>query len=85
MPRYFFNIRHRPGPGGLAEDHEGDELADVAAVREHALSEARTMIARDELATIRDWMDCSFEITDEAGHLVLTVLFSDTVEEHEEG
>ena len=31
MPRYFFNVRHRPGPEGLAEDHEGDELADVNA------------------------------------------------------
>lgn len=79
MPRYFFNVRHRPGPDGLAEDHEGDELADVSAAREHALSEARAMIARDQLDMIRDWMICSFEITDEAGQHVLTVPFSDTV------
>lgn len=84
MPRYFFNVRHRPGPDGLAEDHEGDELADVSAAREHALSEARAMIARDQLDVIRDWMVCSFEITDEAGQLVLTVPFGDTVTEHEE-
>ncbi|MEG9505347.1 MAG: hypothetical protein MIN69_26440 [Methylorubrum extorquens] len=79
MPRYFFNVRHRPGPAGLAEDHEGDELVDVAAAREHAIAEARAMTAQDQLATIRDWMVCSFEITDEAGQLVLTVPFSDTV------
>ncbi|MEG9503157.1 MAG: hypothetical protein MIN69_15110 [Methylorubrum extorquens] len=83
MPRYFFNVRHRPGPAGLAEDHEGDELVDVAAAREHALTEARAMIAWDQLATIRDWLICSFEITDEAGQLVLTVPFSDTVADPE--
>jgi hypothetical protein len=46
MARYFFSLRHRPGPGGLAEDHEGDELTDVNAAREHALSEARNLIAQ---------------------------------------
>ncbi len=84
MPRYFFNVRHRPGPAGLAEDHEGDELADVSAAREHALTAAQAMIARDQFATIRDWMVCSFEITDEAGQHVLTVPFSDTVPEQGE-
>ncbi|CAO4132563.1 DUF6894 family protein [Methylorubrum extorquens] len=84
MPRYFFNVRHRPGPAGLAEDREGDELVDVAAAREHALSEAKAVIARDQLATIRDWMDCSFEIMDGDGQLVLTVPFSDTVQEQDE-
>ncbi|EHP92742.1 DUF6894 family protein [Methylorubrum extorquens] len=85
MPRYFFNVRHRPGPTGLAEDREGDELVDVAAAREHALSEAKAVIARDDRpATIRDWMDCLFEITDGDGQLVLTVPFSDTVQEQDE-
>ncbi len=81
MPRYFFNLRHRPGPAGLAEDHEGDELADVNAAREHALSQARDLIARGRNEIIRDWMVCSFEITDEQGQPVLTVPFSDTVPE----
>lgn len=84
MPRYFFNVRHRPGPNGLAEDHEGDELADVAAAREHALSVARDMIARARHVMIRDWMVCSFEILDEDGQHVLTVPFSDTVSEDED-
>lgn len=81
MPRYFFNIRYRPGPAGLAVDQEGDELADVNAAREHALSQARIMIARERLTLIHDWMVCSFEIVDEAGQPVLTILFSDTVTE----
>lgn len=79
MPRFFFSVRHREGPSGLAIDEEGDELADVEAARAHALSVARKMIARDRLTMIRDWMVCSFEITDEAGNLVLTVPFSETV------
>ncbi|MBP1178048.1 DUF6894 family protein [Methylobacterium sp. PvR107] len=85
MPRYFFNIRHRPGPMGLAVDSEGDDLADVNAAREHALFEARAMIVQDRLPLIRDWMDCSFEIMDETGEPVLTVPFSDTVPEDELG
>ncbi|GJD43521.1 hypothetical protein AFCDBAGC_1373 [Methylobacterium cerastii] len=79
MPRFFFNVRHRDGVSGLAIDEEGDELADVAAAREHALSVARKMIAQDRLTMIRDWMVCSFEVTDEAGDRVLTVPFGDTV------
>lgn len=79
MPYYFFNVRHRPGPAGLAQDPEGEELADVNAARERALTVARAMIAQDRLATIRDWMDCTFEITDGDGQLVLTVPFCDTV------
>lgn len=83
MARFFFNVRHRPGTGGLAEDHEGDELADVTAAREHALTVARDLIARGRNEMIRDWMVCSFEIVDEQGQLVLTVPFSDTVPEDE--
>ena len=79
MPRYFFNLRHRPGPAGLAVDEEGDELADVSAVWEHALFMARDMIARTRTDIVRDWMVCSFEVTDVTGALVLTVPFSDTV------
>lgn len=81
MPRYFFNLRYRPGPDGLAADHEGDELADVNAAREHALAQARDMIARTRTDVVRDWMVCSFEIVDEDGHPVLTVPFSDTISE----
>jgi len=81
MPRYFFNIRHRTGPAGLAEDPEGDELADVTAAQEMALTRIRAMVAHDRLTMIRDWMVCSFEIVDEQGQPVLTVPFSDTVPE----
>ena len=85
MPRYFFNLRHRPGPAGLAVDEEGDELADLSAAREHALLVARDTIARTRTDVVRDWMVCSFEVTDVTGALVLTVPFSDTVpHQHDE-
>jgi hypothetical protein len=85
MPRYFFNGRHRPGPAGLAVDPEGEEFADLNAARENALSQARIMIARERHTFIRDWMDCSFEIMDEAGQHVLMVPFSDTIPESDSG
>jgi hypothetical protein len=84
MPRYFFNLRHRPGPAGLAVDEEGDELANVSAAREHALWVAKDMIARTRTDIVRDCMVCSFEIMDEEGRPVLTVPFSDTVPELED-
>jgi uncharacterized protein DUF6894 len=83
MPRYFMNLRHRPGPNGLSVDEEGDELAGETMVREHALRVARETIARDRLALVPNWFVCSFEITDEQGEHVLTVPFSDTVPEEE--
>jgi hypothetical protein len=79
MPRYYFNLRHRPGPAGLAVDPEGEEFPDLNAARERALDAARDMIARTRTDVIRDWFECSFEIEDEDAQLLLTVPFSDTV------
>jgi hypothetical protein len=42
------------------------------------------MVARERLTMIRDWMVCTFEISDEAGQRVLTVPFSDIVPEAED-
>jgi hypothetical protein len=81
MARFYFNVRHRPGPEGLARDLEGDELPDSAAARDHALAVARDLIARTRVDGVRNWFDCSFEITDEDGRPVMTVPFSDTVQE----
>ncbi len=76
VPRYFMNLRHRDR---LYEDHEGDELPDDDAVQAHAIATARDLIATGRLTTIRNWFDCTFEITDESGSLVLEVPFSDTI------
>jgi hypothetical protein len=79
MPRYYFNLRHRPGPAGLAVDLEGEEFPDLSAARERALDAARDHIARTRTDIIRDWFVCSFEIEDENAQRLLTVPFSDTV------
>ena len=80
MPRYFLNLRHRPGPDGVAVDHEGDELADESLLREHVLAIARDLAARTRLEMIRDWYECSFEVTDEGGQRVLTLPFAELVD-----
>jgi hypothetical protein len=79
MPRYYFNVRHRPGPAGLAVDREGEEFPDLNAARERALSAARDYFARTRTDIIRDWFVCSFEIEDEDAQLLLTVPFRSTV------
>jgi hypothetical protein len=79
MPRYYFHLRHRPGPEGLAVDEDGDDLPDLDTARLHALAVARDTIARTRTDIVRDWFVCAFEITDEAGRHLLTVPFSDTV------
>ncbi|MHC2109053.1 DUF6894 family protein [Methylobacterium sp. CM6246] len=83
MPRYFLNLRY--GRDKLAIDPEGDELPNLDAARERALEAARDLIARTRTSIVRDWFTCAFEIVDEAGHPVLTVPFSDTVAELEDG
>ena len=77
--RYFFNVRYKPGPNGVTSDPDGDEIADVSLVREHALTVARDLIARAHLDSITNWFDCAFEITDDQGRAVMTVPFTDTV------
>jgi hypothetical protein len=84
MPRYYFNLRHRPGLAGLAVDPEGEELPDLNVARERALEAARDHIARTRTDTVRDWFVCSFEIEDENTRRVLTVPFSDLFPEEED-
>ena len=84
MARYFFNVRHKSGPEGVADDPDGDEITDAGSVREHALTVVRDLIARTRLDGIANWFDCAFEITDERGHAVMTVPFKDTVPEEDE-
>ncbi|AWN48120.1 hypothetical protein DK419_18750 [Methylobacterium terrae] len=84
MPRYFFNLRHGPGPDGLAIDPEGDDLPGPEAARARALDVARDLIARTRVHAVRDWFACAFEVTDEEDRPVMTVPFSDTVTEEDD-
>ena len=84
MPRYFFNLRYGQGPDKLVVDPEGDELVDDEAAHQHALQEARGLIAGPRSFAVRDWFACSFEIEDENARHVLRVPFSDLVPEEKE-
>jgi hypothetical protein len=75
MPRYFLHLRFRDGADGLAVDEEGDELSDEAALRQHVLETASDLM-QTRMGAVRNWAACTFEVTDEAGHLVLTLPFS---------
>jgi hypothetical protein len=75
VPRFFLHLRYRDGSDGLAVDEEGDELPDPRMLRAHVEATARDLMQRARLAAIRNWRDCTFEVTDEAGQLVLTVPF----------
>jgi hypothetical protein len=80
VSRYFMNVRYR---GRLIADHEGDELANEDAVRAHALATAHDLVFRTRMDTIRDWFDCSFEVTDESNRTVLVMPFDEIVQESE--
>jgi hypothetical protein len=73
MPRYFFHFRNR---NDLKEDYEGDELADVAAAKETAMTSAREIIADGMLGDEAVLSGCSFEVCDAAGKLLFAFPFS---------
>jgi hypothetical protein len=76
MPRYFLHLRYRTGNGGLAIDEEGDEEPEPSRLREHVEATARDLMRKARLDAIRNWQDCTFEVTDETAQLVLTLPFS---------
>ena len=75
--RFFMNMRDRRR---YVPDEEGDELTDGQTVREHAVETARDLIRHTRLATVRDWLDWTFEITDDTGELVLVLPFEEAAE-----
>ena len=76
VPRYYLHLRHGEGPGGLAEDLEGDEVAsDGPLLRAHVAGTARDLMRNARLDAIPDWRECAFEVADEAGRTVLTLPF----------
>ena len=76
VPRYYMNLRYRDR---LFQDEEGDELPDDAAAREHARETARDLIGNGRMDSIRNWFDCTFEVTNEAGQDVLTMPFGESI------
>src|SRR3954452_6764284 len=76
VPRYFLSLRYKDGIDGLAVDEEGDELPNEGVLREHVIETARDLIGTRSNV---HWLDCTFEVTDEAGHHVLTLPFKEAV------
>jgi hypothetical protein len=71
MPMFYFNILRG---NQRIQDTEGADLPDVEVAREEAVTAAREVVAnavrKGEAAT-----ECSFEITDDKGRLLLSVAF----------
>ncbi len=76
MGRYYFHLRYRDC---LFRDDEGDELPDMAAVRAHAVATSQDLI-QTRSASIRDWFDCTFEIANGRGEVLLVLPFGETDE-----
>jgi hypothetical protein len=78
VARYFLNLRYKAGADGLAADEEGDEIADEEALRAYVADTARELMLKTRVTRI-DWRTCTFEVTDEAGQVVLTMPFGEAV------
>ena len=76
VPRYFLHLRYRDGPDGLAVAQEGDEVPALSLLRGYVEAMARDLMQKARLDAIRNWQDCTFEVTDETGQLVLMLPFS---------
>jgi hypothetical protein len=75
MARYFFNVHDRLGH---LRDPEGSELADMEAVRQRAVHDARSLMSADieeGLLNIADYI----EVTDAKGSVVLNLPYSEAV------
>jgi hypothetical protein len=75
VPHYFFNAN---GPGQAIGDSEGKRLWDLEAAHRIAVETARGLVRDAAL----QWEDWSFEITDDAGQMLLLVPFSDALVRH---
>jgi hypothetical protein len=76
MPRFYLHLRQGDA---LVEDPDGEELVSVAEARDAAKAAAREImsdqIRRGELPE----RNSCFEITDNDGHLVLTLPFDEAL------
>ena len=76
MPRYYLSVRCRDR---LFRDEEGEDIPSGIEMKVRALETARDLIRTPFLA-IPDWLDCTLEVTDETGTMVLSVPFPEAVD-----
>ncbi len=77
MPRFFMNIRQ---DDEWLEDREGEEFPSLVEARAEAVMAARELMAA-RVGAGRKPHRGGFEITDDAGHVVLLVPFEDALGE----
>lgn len=75
MPLYFFHVR---SAGGFIRDDEGIELPSLAQVRFEAREGAKGLL-KEAIDNDEPVDGQAFEVTDAAGHLVLTYPFRDAI------
>jgi hypothetical protein len=76
MPRYYLSVRYRDR---LFRDEEGEDMPSGIEMKVRALETARDLIGTPFLA-IPDWLDCTLEVTDETGTMVLSLPFPEAVD-----
>jgi hypothetical protein len=76
MPRYYLSVRYRDR---LFRDEEGEDMPSGIEVTVRALETARDLIGTPFLA-IPDWLDCTLEVTDETGTMVLSLPFPEALD-----
>ena len=76
MPRYYLSVRYGDR---VFRDEEGEDIPSGIEMKVRALETARDLITTPSL-TIPDWLDCTLEVTDESGIIVLSVPFPDAVD-----
>jgi len=75
VPRYYFHLYDDIE----CKDDEGKDLPDLAAARDHAVSDARAIVAEEIQAKGEFSLSHWIEIEDESGEVVLIVKFADAV------
>lgn len=76
MPRYYFHLREG---ADLLSDLDGEQLADMPAMRRHALVQARDVMAGDVRSGALD-LRLTIEVTDAGGSIVHALRFADAVQ-----
>ncbi|WP_261322830.1 DUF6894 family protein [Rhizobium leguminosarum] len=75
MPRYYFNII---AGDGFRQDLEGTELPSLEDAKAEAIEDARALMS-DAILLGQDISSRRLEICNEAGDVLLTVLFKDAI------
>ncbi|MEG8055479.1 DUF6894 family protein [Sphingomonas faeni] len=75
MSRFYL---HQQIANGIIEDPDGTEAVDLTAAKHEAILAARQLLANAILAGVAP-LGTAFRITDEAGHVLMTVPFADAL------